>query len=446
MTGMTMRRTSQLLLVGSLLLLASPGGGAEKEALCGGPAPDGSLTVIDLLTVGPGDHLFTRFGHSALMVLKHRPGQKSFDTAIYNWGDADFEEEGFEWGFFRGFARFRIATMGDLTRFMMLYAGENRSVTRQDLCLSTAQVQKVVAALESAMRPENRTYRYHHLRASCGTKIRDLLDEATGGAVRRALDGPLDPQTVREMGRTGFAGILYAEICNDLFMGRLHDKRQTKWEALVLPDRLERHLQEVRVRNPVTGKLQPLALAPVQMNPRRGPPPTAGEGRTLIHLAYAWMVLCLALGLAALLGGPTKSGRAGAFLLLWSLPLGIASAMMVFGAVVSTVLEGRINELLLVYPPSDLLLVGVAVRWIRGRAFAGPLLRGYAWAKVALALLSLAGHAAGVLIQQPVQLVYLGLLVAVLLALVARRFPARKDPLARLGAAPTSDPPPPFTF
>jgi hypothetical protein len=72
---------------------------------------------------------------------------------------------------------------------------------------------------------------------------------------------------------------------------------------------------------------------------------------------------------------------------------------------------------------TDLLLIGVALRWLRGRGEAGRLLRGYAMARLALVLLVLVGHATGILIQQPRVMVALALCCTGLLVVVTRRFP-----------------------
>ncbi|HEY0464142.1 MAG TPA: hypothetical protein VGC79_08040, partial [Polyangiaceae bacterium] len=67
-----MRRLSLLLLV-SLALLVSPGLNAAE--------PGGELS-ISLLTMGPGEHPFTKFGHSAIWV--HDAAVQRDD--VYNYG------------------------------------------------------------------------------------------------------------------------------------------------------------------------------------------------------------------------------------------------------------------------------------------------------------------------------------------------------------------------
>lgn len=409
-----------------------------------GAADDGWTVSVDLLTMGPGDHLFTRFGHTALLVMRTHKSDRAcqskrdcpggmycdegrcarFTSQVYNYGDADFDAPGFAWRFFRGTVEFYLSKMGTINEVVTRYARDNRTISQQRLALTQDQARELVALLERRARPENRDYRYHHLEAGCASKARDILDEVLDGKLRRALGDRRDPHTARHYARMGYAGIIYAELANDLFMGRLHDRPQTMYYAMYMPHLLSRYLQQVEVPDPAgSGKQVPLAGAPHVLFKRKGPPPTVGEGKTLVYLGYLWVALTLGLGLWALWGAPGRPRRAGLWLALWALPVGVASLMMVFGAVASTVIEGRINELLLVFPPTDIALVGVAWRWLRGRFFAGKLLRGYALLRLGLALLSVVGHATGLLVQQPRVLVALALVAAVLLVLITRRLP-----------------------
>jgi hypothetical protein len=388
--------------------------------------------------MGPGEHLWTRFGHSALMVMRNKKGTKQYESKVYNYGDADFDAADFPWRFFRGTCRFRVTVIGSLNKTVTLYASNNRTISHQRLSLTEDQVRRVIAALEHDARPENRYYDYHYLKASCATKIRDLLDRALGGAIYRQLDKQIDPQSVRDYARQGYAGHIGAEVCNDMFMGRLHDGPQSKFFSMYLPERVSAHLQTVMVPDPTGGKGQvPLAEPPNTMYKRKGPAPTAGKGLTLVHLSYLWIALVLGLGIYTFRGQPDRPKRSGAWLMLWALPMGIAALMMVFGAVVSNVTEGRINELMLSFPVTDVALIGVAARWLRGRGEAGRRLRGYAMVRLGLVLLVLLGHAVGILYQEPRALVFLALACTAILVVITRRFAApetrpRKEPLPEL--------------
>jgi hypothetical protein len=384
-------------------------------------------TTIALLTIGAGDPIWTRFGHTALMVIRQRPGEKEYQSEVYNYGAADFGASGFAWRFFRGTARFFVAMTGTFNQNVNAYAANNRAIYYQKLNLTKDQVRKVVARLEHDARPENREYVYHHLRAGCATKVRDLLDEVTGGELRRQLGDRIDPHPPRIYGRLGYAGDIWAEIANDLFMGRMHDVPQTKYFALYLPRLLSEYLREVKVPDPAgkgTNKKTVPLVGPSQLLvDRRGTPATYGEGRTLIHLAYVFIVYLGILGVLVVRSGSTRPRRAGVWLLSWAIPVGIAGAMMIFGAVFSTVIEGRVNELVLSFPATDLALIWVGVRWLRGRPTAGRALKIYALVRVAMVAGVLLGHAVGVLYQEPRVLVVLALVCTTLLYLVVRRLP-----------------------
>ena len=188
------------------------------------------ITTIDLITIGPGEHLFSRMGHSALMVFTFREDAqklreqaatlvrqakadptraqelrhkalalskkgKEYKATVYNYGDADFDAEDFEWRFLRGTVQFRISKSESLPGFIEMYARSNRSMTHQRLNLSAAQVKRVAAALEKNLLPANRYYPYHHMKAGCATKIRDLLDAKLDGVIRKQFESQAHPMT-----------------------------------------------------------------------------------------------------------------------------------------------------------------------------------------------------------------------------------------------------------
>ncbi len=418
-----MLRVTTLALVAAAIIAAAAPAHAKVPA---GPfkAPEGWITEVHLLTMGPAEHAFTRFGHTGIMVMSRKEGTKEYLSKVYNYGDADFKALDFEWRFFRGTAQFYISVLGDLNKTVTHYAQQNRNISHQKLNLTPAQVQQVIDALEHDLKPENREYTYHHLTAGCATKARDLLDRVLGGALTKKLKAQQDPLSPRYYGRRVFAGHLPMEIFNDLFMGRYHDITWTKFDAACVPAMFSAYLQEIQVPDPKGGKGTVALAGPAKpLYRRRGPPPTAGEGRTLIHLGYVWIFLILSFGISALLRQPDRPRRAGIWLMIWALPMGIAAVCMLIGMTVSSVTEGRWNELMLVFPPTDICLIGVAWRWIRGRGVAGRLLRNYALVRLGLVVLSLILNAAGVFFQEPLVMVIMGLVAAVLLVVITRRFP-----------------------
>ena len=118
---------------------------------------------------------------------------------------------------------------------------------------------------------------------------------------------------------------------------------------------------------------------------------------------------------------------AGGWLLLWTIPMGLAALAMVVGALASTVIEGRINELMLSFPVTDVALIVVGVRWYRGKAVAGKLLRIYAMARLAMVLLALVLHGTGVFYQEPRIMLLLALVATSGLVVLTRRVAASSD-------------------
>ena len=66
------------------------------------------------------------------------------------------------------------------------YRRANRSVWVQELEMPPARRLELQRFLEWNERPENRFYHYDYYRDNCSTRVRDALDRALGGRIRRA--------------------------------------------------------------------------------------------------------------------------------------------------------------------------------------------------------------------------------------------------------------------
>ncbi|MEE8408643.1 MAG: DUF4105 domain-containing protein, partial [Myxococcota bacterium] len=386
-------------------LVASRAAFAEGDGAPSAAVPE---IEIHLLTMGPGDHLYTRSGHAALMVAEMQDGRPT-NTKVYNFGDTDWERETFVSDFLRGRLIFFLSSPGDLTETVMLYGVEqSRDVYRQKLNLTSDQARQVARRLEVGLRPENREYLYHHLEAICTTKIRDLLDEVTGGALTAQLGPRTDAHTVRHYVDWAFSGWWGASLGSALLLGRMHDEPISEYYVLFQPRRMRELFQEVTLEL-ANGEHVPLADPPTILAERQGPQAITGPNR--FPTVLAWIFLLVAgVGAFAVYGHlPGKSRPAGVWLLLWSIPSGLIGLVIAFLMAVSDVPEARANELIVAFPPTDLFLVIPAYRWLRGRTYAGPLMRIYAGVRVSALVLISIGRIAGELYQQPVIWFWVGL-------------------------------------
>lgn len=318
---------------------------------------------VALYTVGPGDDLFSKFGHAALCVEgKGLPG----GGTCYNYGTSDFSRPvALGWEVVRGRAEFWVSVTG-LQDMLFSFESEDRTIYRQVLPLDTDQVMDVARRLYRDGSPENRVYVYNHFLDNCSTRPRDHIDRATGGALREVSLS--QPATYRDYALEGLASASLALVpAGDFIMGRWVDRRIDAYEAMFIP----RVLRE--------GVEKALGVSPeiVYQRSRPLPPVSIGSGLALTWVAFVTLVLVV--GAARLFGSSPWPRRIVGPL------LGTLGLVLLFAAVVSALPELRRNELLLVFFPLDFLLLA------RNRAF----LRSYSTmrlgALVLVALLKLAG-------------------------------------------------------
>lgn len=318
--------------------VAAPDAGSAP----GRPAGEATEPRIELVTMGTGPMLFHRFGHAALCVVYRRTPAR---TRCFNYGTTNFGSPPHRlgWSFLRGTARFWVDTQ-DYEQMLRIYRHHDRSVWVQRLPLSQVQVDRMVARLENDLKEENRYYTYHHFDDNCSTRLRDHIDAVTGGALRKS-SGKSIGVTFRELGRRGLADQTRLIVVSHFVFGRRLDREVTVWQSMFHPDYL-RH--EVAQR---------LGAKPTQVYRRKGKAlPTAG--------GYGWgwvalLALLLALPVAAtrLWGRLERLALGGPAIFLTLLALIIWTL-----AAVTTVPEMRVNEALLVFWPSDFLLVALGAR------------------------------------------------------------------------------------
>jgi ketosteroid isomerase-like protein len=353
--------------------------------------PPGRPEVV-LLTMGPGESLYSRFGHAALMV--RWPAAPSL---VFNYGYTNFNSPDLVWDFLRGRARFWVArarfpsTIND-------YAMQDRTLYYQELKLDPAKQARLAHMLVEGARPENRYYVYHHFHDNCSTRLRDLVDRVTEGAVRQQLVGRPGPDaTLRELVRRGFAGDVGLLLIVDLLLGRTVDRRLDAWEATFLPRELRGAARTIKLPGGAA-----LAGEPRVLYKRRSPSPFAGrDPHAGLKLYWGLAVLGAALAVCLVLLARRASRWAGLPLLLLALIVGLPGLAVWTVMAAATLPELRLNELALSLWPLDLGLIWPAVRWLRGRVWVGRLMRGYALLRVATLGLVLLGHLTGLLIQQP---------------------------------------------
>jgi hypothetical protein len=260
------------------------------------PAPPSAAPTIYVLTFGPGDETFSKFGHDAIWV--HDPAQPPRGRdLVFNYGTFRFDSPWLILDFLKGKLRYWLSVT-TLDRTLGAYRAQNRSVSSQELALLPEVAREITAFLHENVKPENAYYRYDYYRDNCATRIRDVLDQHLGHALANASRGPAQ-LTYREHTRrlTVDSPILFFAL--DLALGPLIDRPITEWEEMFLPARVEAIL--ARLSDP---RGQPLVRERRSLFDARRAPSLQGAPA----YGWGWLVLggAFAAGLYALSRVPRR--------------------------------------------------------------------------------------------------------------------------------------------
>jgi len=199
--------------------------------------------LIEVLTFGPGDHPFTRFGHDAIRVVD-RLAQRD---VVYNFGTFSLTP-GFISDFLRGRLRYWLS-VSSTGPALEEYRLENRSIEAQGLALSPGAAAELVRRLEENALPQNRAYRYDYFRDNCATRVRDVLDAVTGGAVHAAA-AVAGTETLRGQALRMAADDLPFYLALSVVLGPATDRPIDAWSEAFLPQMLQRTLRLTRLSDP----------------------------------------------------------------------------------------------------------------------------------------------------------------------------------------------------
>ena len=228
--------------------------------------------TISVLTFGPGDHPFLKFGHNAIRVQDRVKGS----DLVYNFGTFEFESDTLIQDFLKGRLMYWVS-VDPLNVALAPYEQEGRSAVQMELNLTRKQEKQLARDLKTAALPENRYYRYDYYRDNCSTRIRDLIDEVSEGALREVS---LSAATLnwREHTLRLTQDDVPVALGLHILLGPETDKPRTIWEEMFLPPILERTLREATIQRRREGRDIELPLVKkenVLLHPRghRASPP-----------------------------------------------------------------------------------------------------------------------------------------------------------------------------
>jgi len=337
----------------------------------------GSELTISLLTFGPGDHPFYKFGHDALLVHQARAGRDAHDARgprddVYNYGTFDYRSPTLISDFLKGRLRYWLSVQS-LAATVAHYRAENRSILAQELALTPQQRRALADRLAHDALPANRYYRYDYYRDNCSTRVRDAIDAAVGGRLRAASAGPAS-LTFRGHTERLTADDVPVYLGLDVAMGDAIDQPITQWEEMFLPSMVEERVRHVTNLGSVgsvsastpAGDVPLVARETLLLDPHRPPlresPPRWGVRMGLIGSALG--VALAALGHAARSSRLARVGF-GLGLAVLGLAAGLLGCIFVFFWLATDHSVAHHNENILQCFPLGLTLAvfAVGVAW-----------------------------------------------------------------------------------
>jgi hypothetical protein len=309
---------------------------------------------IGVLTMQPGEVFFERFGHNAIVVDR---GDGSEPTS-YNFGYFDPGEPDFVPRFIAGTMRYRLVAL-PLGDDLAQYRASGRGVSVQWLDLDATEAGALAAMLEVNARPENAVYDYRYFTDNCSTRVRDALDAATGGLLKRPLTASSQGNTYRfEAVRLALPDA-WMGIGFHLGLSARADRPLSRWDEAFIPMRLADSLRTIERADG-----RPLVQSEAELLPHRLPAPPAEMPQWRIEAGL--LGLALAFGLLWL-GRRAPRAVAGIAALFW-LGAGLAGSTLAFLWLGSGHDFAWGNENLLLLPPIALLLLPGAIQALRGKA------------------------------------------------------------------------------
>ncbi|HUF11126.1 MAG TPA: DUF4105 domain-containing protein [Rhodothermales bacterium] len=186
-------------------------------------------SVVSVITILPGDPLYSAFGHTAIRV---RDDSAGIDVG-YNYGTFDFDEEGFYIKFLRGKLDYVLAR-NPFDAVLYSYQMEERPVLEQRLNLTLEERQALFDRLEVNYLPENRAYRYDFLFDNCSTRPRDVIEAVWGHRMTGAETQ--DVATFRNLIDRYLRNMPWTRFGIDILLGSPTDVVAPPRDRMFLPD------------------------------------------------------------------------------------------------------------------------------------------------------------------------------------------------------------------
>ena len=207
-------------------------------------AKENDSIEVYLLTCGPGEEVYTLYGHTA---IRYKNLATHEDIAV-NYGMFSFDQDFFILRFVFGQTDYEMGIM-PFEYFKQAYLDEGRWVKERRLNLTREEKEALAVALNRNYQPKNREYRYNFIYNNCTTKARDIISEQIKGKINYHQI-KYGITTYRREVSAYCANSPWARFGNDLLLGVKADHFITPEESHFLPMRLFEAFERATIEGP----------------------------------------------------------------------------------------------------------------------------------------------------------------------------------------------------
>ncbi len=201
------------------------------------------FSQISIITSGPGEALYEKFGHTAIRV---KDPMLQLDL-IYNYGIFDFDDPNFIVNFTKGYMKYKLARYP----FHLALKGsqqDKRWVKEQVLNLTSEQKNQFFQFLEINAAPKNASYFYDPFFDNCATKPRDIIQKVLGKNLVFKDSFVKNDLSIRQLMNKEIHPNTWGSLGINIALGSKLDKIASPTEYLYLPDYVFEALQESKVK------------------------------------------------------------------------------------------------------------------------------------------------------------------------------------------------------
>lgn len=201
----------------------------------------GDSAKIYLLTCTPGSEVWSKYGHTGILVTDESQGL----DVVFNYGIFSFDTDHFYLKFIKGDTYYQLG-IEPYRYFESGYAAIGRKTYKQELNLTPAQKQQIFDALLVNYQPENRFYHYNFVFDNCATRPYHLIKDALGDSILSDYQGYIH-KPYREAISHYTGENSWVDFGINLIFGERADEPMDNEQRLFLPEELMNYMSKAHL-------------------------------------------------------------------------------------------------------------------------------------------------------------------------------------------------------